>query len=64
MVGDVVWSISVNEVLEGEFMVEVCGLVKLLMGFGVDDLDVDVFLVMGFVDYDLCVMYYFVFLWV
>ncbi|MDR7149961.1 type III secretion protein HrpB1 [Hydrogenophaga palleronii] len=55
-VGDAAWSISANEVLEGESTAEARGLVRLLMGPGADELDADTeastATATGFSDYD------------
>lgn len=55
-VGDSAWSISANEVLEGESTAEARGLVKLLMGPGANDLNDDedtaAAMATGFADYD------------
>ncbi|MDG5977675.1 hypothetical protein H010_20636 [Hydrogenophaga taeniospiralis CCUG 15921] len=61
-VGDAAWSISANEVLEGESTVEARGLVKLLMGPGADDLDADASPATGFADYDPRAMHHSAFL--
>ncbi len=65
-VGDAAWSISANEVLEGESTVEARGLVKLLMGPGANDADEDAdaaaSTAAGFADYDPRAMHHSAFL--